>query len=165
MRKLIWPVLFLLCLSLQMNLPQATWLKFDLLLVLLYCYSILKGAVDGGVAGFVVGLFQDILTGGIFGFHILTRTALGYYVGYTKEKVFKDSILYNVVAIGVMTFFLRACYLIVQIILAKNLSLLLLGIAVQNAIAYCLGNILFMIPFYLLTEKIQQWIESDDGLH
>ena len=123
------------------------------------------GAVDGGVAGFVVGLFQDILTGGIFGFHILTRTALGYYVGYTKEKVFKDSILYNVVAIGVMTFFLRACYLIVQIILAKNLSLLLLGIAVQNAIAYCLGNILFMIPFYLLTEKIQQWIESDDGLH
>lgn len=72
MRKLIWPVLFLLCLSLQMSLPQNQWFKFDLPLLLIYCLAMLKGAFAGGIAGFFVGLLQDLLTGGIFGFHILT---------------------------------------------------------------------------------------------
>ena len=103
MRKLIWPVLFLLCLSLQMSLPQNQWFKFDLPLLLIYCLAMLKGAFAGGIAGFFVGLLQDLLTGGIFGFHILTRTAIGYYVGYTKEKVFKDSMFYNIVAIVTIT--------------------------------------------------------------
>ena len=39
MRKLIWPVLFLLCLSLQMSLPQNQWFKFDLPLLLIYCLA------------------------------------------------------------------------------------------------------------------------------
>ena len=95
MRRLIWPVLFLLCLSLQMSLPQNQWFKFDLPLLLIYCLAMLKGAFAGGIAGFFVGLLQDLLTGGIFGFHILTRTAIGYYVGYTKEKVFKEYLISN----------------------------------------------------------------------
>ena len=140
MRKLIWPVLFLLCLSLQMSLPQNQWFKF-------------------------VGLLQDLLTGGIFGFHILTRTAIGYYVGYTKEKVFKDSMFYNIVAIVTITIALRSCYFILQVIMAKGFSVLLLELALQDTFAYCLGNIIFVIPLYLLTERLQKWIELDDGLH
>ena len=139
MRKLIWPVLFLLCLSLQMSLPQNQW--------------------------FFVGLLQDLLTGGIFGFHILTRTAIGYYVGYTKEKVFKDSMFYNIVAIVTITVALRGCYFILQVIMAKGFSVLLLELALQDTFAYCLGNIIFVIPLYLLTERLQKWIELDDGLH
>ena len=59
MRKLIWPVLFLLCLSLQMSLPQNQWFKFDLPLLLIYCLAMLKGAFAGGIAGFFVG-FRDL---------------------------------------------------------------------------------------------------------
>ena len=58
MRKLIWPVLFLLCLSLQMSLPQNQWFKFDLPLLLIYCLAMLKGAFAGGIAGFFVGSFN-----------------------------------------------------------------------------------------------------------
>ena len=155
MRKLIWPVLFLLCLSLQMSLPQNQWFKFDLPLLLIYCLAMLKGAFAGGIAGFFVGLLQDLLTGGIFGFHILTRTAIGYYVGYTKEKV----------AIVTITVALRGCYFILQVIMAKGFSVLLLELALQDTFAYCLGNIIFVIPLYLLTERLQKWIELDDGLH
>lgn len=165
MRKLIWPVLFLFCLSLQMSLPQNVWLKFDLPLLFVYCYAMIRGSVHGSIAGFTAGLVQDCLTGGVFGFHILTRTAIGYYVGYTKEKVFKDSIFYNIVAVGTITFFLRCCYFIVQMIMAKGYSVLLMETALQEALAYCLGNIIFVIPIYLLMEKLQKWIEIDDGLH
>ena len=148
MRKLIWPVLFLLCLSLQMSLPQNQWFKFDLPLLLIYCLAMLKGAFAGGIA-----------------FHILTRTAIGYYVGYTKEKVFKDSMFYNIVAIVTITVALRGCYFILQVIMAKGFSVLLLELALQDTFAYCLGNIIFVIPLYLLTERLQKWIELDDGLH
>ena len=165
MRKLIWPVLFLLCLSLQMSLPQTQWFKFDLPLLLIYCFAMLRGAFAGGIAGFLVGLLQDLLTGGIFGFHILTRTAIGYYVGYTKEKVFKDSMFYNIVAVGAITVVLRCCYFILQLIMARGFSVLLLELALQDTVAYCLGNIIFVIPLYLLTERLQKWIELDDGLH
>ena len=89
MRKLIWPVLFLFCLSLQMSLPQTQWFKFDLPLLLIYCYAMLRGAVAGGIAGFITGLLQDILTGGVFGFHILTRTAVGYMQAILKKRFLK----------------------------------------------------------------------------
>ena len=105
------------------------------------------------------------MTGGIFGFHILTRTLIGYYVGLTKEKVFKDSMFYNIVAVGAITLLLRCCYFLVQLVLAKGFSFLLLEQALQEVVAYCLGNIIFVIPLYLLAEKVQKWIELDDGLH
>ena len=108
---------------------------------------------------------MDLLTGGYFWFHILTRTAIGYYVGYTKEKVFKDSMFYNIVAIVTITVALRGCYFILQVIMAKGFSVLLLELALQDTFAYCLGNIIFVIPLYLLTERLQKWIELDDGLH
>ena len=47
MRKLIWPVLFLLFLSLQMSLPQTQWFKFALPLLLIYCFAMLRGAFAG----------------------------------------------------------------------------------------------------------------------
>lgn len=109
------------------------------------------------VAGFFVGLLQDLLTGGIFGFHILTRTAIGYYVGYTKEKVFKDSMFYNIVAIVTITVALRGCYFILQVIMAKGFSVLLLELALQDTFAYCLGNIIFVFRCDLLTERLQKW--------
>ena len=49
--------------------------------------------------------------------------------------------------------------------MAKGFSVLLLELALQDTFAYCLGNIIFVIPLYLLTERLQKWIELDDGLH
>lgn len=165
MRKLIWPVLFLLFLSLQMSLPQYSWFKFDLPLIFVYCYAMLYGSIAGTVTGFAAGAVQDFLTGGIFGFHILTRTAIGYYVGYTKEKVFKESLFYNVFAIFAVTLVVRSFYFLVQMLMAKGFSLNLLAIAMEDFFAYCLGNIFFIIPVFLIMGKLKKWINSYDGLH
>ena len=60
-----------------------------------------------------------------------------------KEKVFKDSMFYNIVAIVTITVALRGCYFILQVIMAKGFSVLLLELALQDTFAYCLGNIIF----------------------
>ena len=49
--------------------------------------------------------------------------------------------------------------------MANGFSVLMLELALQDTFAYCLGNIIFVIPLYLLTERLQKWIELDDGLH
>ena len=95
MRKLIWAVLFLLCLSLQMSLPQNQWFKFDLPLLLIYCLAMLKGAFAGGIAGFFVGLLQDLLTGSSFTYYIfnfaVSRVGARFCCVFTRRQRGKKS--------------------------------------------------------------------------
>lgn len=95
MRRLIWPVLFLFLMLLQgsMSVYYTGWLSCDLLLLAVYAYALLRGEKAGAVVGGITGLLQDAMTVGIFGFHILSRICVGYIVGLTKEKVFKDNYL------------------------------------------------------------------------
>lgn len=95
MRKLIWPVLFLLCLSLQMSLPQNQWFKFDLPLLLIYCLAMLKGAFAGGIAGFFVGLLQDLLTGGYFWFSYFDKDCDRVLCWLYKRKMYLKTVCFN----------------------------------------------------------------------
>ena len=112
MRRLIWPVLFLFLMLLQgsMSVYYTGWLSCDLLLLAVYAYAMLRGEKAGAVVGGITGLLQDAMTVGIFGFHILSRICVGYIVGLTKEKVFKDNYLYHMSAIATITFILRFVY-------------------------------------------------------
>ncbi|MBQ5624992.1 MAG: rod shape-determining protein MreD, partial [Phascolarctobacterium sp.] len=93
MRRLIWPVLFLFLLMLQgaVTVFYTGWIDFDLPLLALYGYCMLRQEGSGLFAGLGIGLLQDALTPGIFGFHMLTRSCMGYLIGVTREKVFKDN--------------------------------------------------------------------------
>ena len=85
---------------------------------------------------------------------------------YQKKRYLKTVCFYNIVAIVTITVALRGCYFILQVIMAKGFSVLLLELALQDTFAYCLGKyVIFVIPLYLLTERLQKWIELDDGLH
>lgn len=112
MRRLIWPVLFLFLMLLQgsMSVYYTGWLSCDLLLLAVYAYGKLLRGEKAGVVGGITGLLQDAMTVGIFGFHILSRICVGYIVGLTKEKVFKDNYLYHMSAIATITFILRFVY-------------------------------------------------------
>lgn len=112
MRRLIWPVLFLFLMLLQgsMSVYYTGWLSCDLLLLAVYAYALLRGEKAGAVVGGITGLLQDAMTVGVFGFHIFSRICVGYIVGLTKEKVFKDNYLYHMSAIATITFILRFVY-------------------------------------------------------
>lgn len=60
MRRLIWPVLFVLLMLLQgvITVFWTGWISFDLLLVALYAYSMLRGEVAGAIMGLGVGFFR-----------------------------------------------------------------------------------------------------------
>ena len=88
MRRLIWPVLFLLLILLQggASVFFTGWLSCDLPLLFLYSFALLRGRDEGGIAGVVIGFVQDALTVGIFGFHMLTRSIFGFVIGLMNKK-------------------------------------------------------------------------------
>ena len=81
----------------RISLPQNQWFKFDLPLFAYLLFGYAEKYGPSGIAGFFVGLLQKyFLTGVIFGFHILTGCDW-YMLAIQKEKVFKDSMFYNIV--------------------------------------------------------------------
>jgi len=68
---------------------QSAWLQDvrvlggrpDVVLLLTITWSIIRGANEGAVWGFVGGVFCDVLSGSGFGLWTLTLTAVGLFVG------------------------------------------------------------------------------------
>ncbi len=111
MRRLIWPVLFLLLYLIQsaVSVFYTGWLSCDLILLALYSYAMLRGETAGGIMGLAIGLVQDAMTVGLFGYHMLTRAAIGFAVGLTKEKVFSENKAYHITSMQ-YAHYLRVCF-------------------------------------------------------
>lgn len=163
MRKLIWPVLFLFLLLLQGSLSVyfTGWLSCDLVLLALYAYAMLRGEKSGAIAGGVIGFFQDAMTVGVFGYHILSRICFGYLIGLTKEKVFKDNFIYHMSAIATCSLALRFVYWWLELLRSGGRWSIFWGYALDS-LGYILGNVLFVWPMVLLVKKIYEWIRSED---
>ena len=112
MRRLIRPVLFLLLMLLQgaASAFYTGWLAFDLPLLALYAFAMLRGEQKGALMGLSVGFLQDAMTVGIFGFHMLSRSAIGFLVGLMKEKVVKDNAVFHMLVIAICSAGIRFGY-------------------------------------------------------
>lgn len=163
MRRLIWPVLFVLLMLLQgvITVFWTGWISFDLLLVALYAYSMLRGEVAGAIMGLGVGFFQDALTVNVFGFHMLSRTLIGLVVGLTKEKVFKENITYHLCSIALISFILRMFFLLVELIRSGG-HWNIIGTFLWETLGYIVGNTLLVIPIMILVKQIYYWIRKED---
>lgn len=163
MRRLIWPVLFLLLILIQgsFSVFYTGWLAVDLSLLAIYSYALLRGEKYGVLTGAGVGLVQDAMTVGIFGFHIFTRSVVGYLVGLTKEKIFKENSSYHIILIGACSLLIRFCYWWLELIRTDWHWSIFPGF-LWDTLGYCLGNMLCVVPMVYITKKIYEWIKKED---
>ena len=75
----------------------------DLLLLVTISFAFLKGKQQGSFMGFLLGLLEDLATGGFFGVNTLSNMAMGYACGIFSNRVLRDSFVLPVVASGVST--------------------------------------------------------------
>ncbi|KJS18128.1 MAG: rod shape-determining protein MreD [Peptococcaceae bacterium BRH_c4b] len=68
-------------------------IKPDLVLVLVVYNAFLRGHREGAFVGFCGGMIQDIYTGSYIGLNALSYMTVGYLVGMTEAKLYKDSSL------------------------------------------------------------------------
>lgn len=163
MRILIWPVLFVFLMLVQgaFSVFYTGWLAFDLPLLALYCYAMLRGEFWGTALGAGIGFLQDSMTVGVFGFHIFILATIGFFVGLTKEKVFKDNIYYHMSAIAVCAITQKISFLILELIRNDGHWSIILPYS-WEVLGYILGNVLLVIPMLLLVKKVYDWIRQED---
>ena len=133
--------------GIQLTVEQPAWFKFDLVLLYVYAMAMVYGAQTGAAIGGAAGLMYDFLSGAVFGFHTLTRSAVGFVTGYIKEQVFKEHFAYHLTAALVITAGIRVLFFFVALLYAY----------LQDTLAYCLGNMVFVIPVYKLCLLIAHW--------
>ena len=163
MRRLIWPVLFLFLILIQgvSSVFYTGWLAFDLPLLFLYSFALLRGQDKGAVAGAGIGFVQDAMTVGVFGFHMLTRAIVGYVVGMLKEKIVKEQIGFHLLFIGGSCVLLRFCYWWLELIRSGGRWDIFYAFVWQS-LGYCLGNMLFVIPMLWVVNYVYAWIKAED---
>ena len=163
MRRLIWPVLFLLLILVQgaASAFYTGWLSCDLPLLALYAFAMLRGEQQGTLVGLGVGFVQDALTVGVFGYHMLSRSALGFLVGLMKEKVVKDNATFHMAAIALCSLALRFVFWWLELIRSGGRWSIFFSYAVDS-LGFALGNMLLVVPVVLVVKRIYQWIKEED---
>lgn len=163
MRRLIWPVLFLLLMLVQgaASAFYTGWLAFDLPLLALYAFAMLRGERQGALAGFGVGFVQDAMTVGVFGYHMLSRISIGFLVGLMKEKVVKDNATFHMLLIALCSCGIRFTYWWLELIRSGGRW----GIFwdyLWASIGFIVGNMLLVAPMVNIVKRIYQWIKEED---
>lgn len=161
MRKLLFFVVYLIFFGIQVTVPQPAWLKFDMVLLFVYAMAMLYGPQTGALTGAAAGLMYDFLSGAVFGFHTITRCMVGFVAGFIKGQVFKEHFAYHIVAALVITAGIRMLFFFVALFLTPAADLTFVGGYLQQSLAYCLGNILFVVPVYKLCYFIGHWHKDE----
>jgi len=71
----------------------------NLMIIVIISFGLLRGKIDGAIAGAVLGLLQDIYFGDVIGFFALIYMYIGFATGHLHMNFYKDSML---IPIGVM---------------------------------------------------------------
>jgi len=65
----------------------------DFPLLFVVYFSIYSGPLRGSVAGFLIGFIQDLFNPELLGVNALTKTVLGYVMGYAGAKTESDHVV------------------------------------------------------------------------
>lgn len=130
-------ILFLFTLENHWFLFFNTTQSPDLLLLFLLLYALDQGERKGAWCGLGIGALLDIVTFSYFGWHMVTRAALGYLVGRNRMNMFADRLPTYLILTGLVT--------------------LLLHVARGLFLCVALGRWLPLWPLVLLTLKSLGW--------
>ena len=120
MRRILWYIFI----SFLLIVIHATVTNFfaignavpDILIVWLVYIAVTSGQLTSTLAGFCLGLFVDIITGGVIGLSALTKTLAGFSAGYffNENKIEQNISTWTfVVAVAVATLLHNAIFFVI----------------------------------------------------
>ncbi len=93
-------------------------------LVIIVCISILSGKKTGSVLGLILGFLQDMLFYDVIGVHALIYFIIGYTIGLTDKKVFKENLFLPFVFTALSTFAFHISYYVFMYFLSIDIDLI-----------------------------------------
>jgi rod shape-determining protein MreD len=167
------PVLYILGL-ISLILFQTTLLeevtiagiKPDLALIVVYFFGIFGGEVRGVMTGLALGYFMDLMSGGVWGIHLVTKLTLGFLAGFLGRTLMNVSVIFTGVIIALCSVIQGLVFLLVSYITSEPedllvfLSQIMLPQAIYDGVVgYCL--------FWFLSRRFlpkqstaQEWLRN-----
>jgi rod shape-determining protein MreD len=123
-------------------------LKPDLMLILVFFYSLRYGHIRGMLFGIVIGFILDIMSGYIIGANVMSKAVVGYFTSSIRQQIFQ----WNLVTYLIVFAFFSALdaflvYINLQLftdIAFENMSLQILIFQILLTIAVSI----FVYPFF-----------------
>lgn len=91
-------------------------------LIIIVCFALLAGKRTGSILGLILGLLQDIFFYDVIGVHALIYFVIGYIIGLTDKKVFKENLFLPFVFTAISTFAFHFMYYVFMYFLSVNVD-------------------------------------------
>jgi len=75
-------------------------ITFNLFVITVVSFALLRGQKEGLIIGFMIGILQDIFFGEFIGMYALLYMYVGYINGRFSKSFFKESLFFPIVAIA-----------------------------------------------------------------
>ena len=82
---------------------QTRWSKPDLPLILLVLWAWRNGWKRGLLAGFAIGLLEDIFFFPLLGLRTFSLVLIGFLVGEARERIYQENVIFLLLVMGVVT--------------------------------------------------------------
>lgn len=121
-------------------------------LIIIVCLALLAGKKTGSVLGLVLGLLEDILFYDVIGVHALIYFIIGYLIGLTDKKVFKENLFLPFFFTSISTFAFHIIYYVFMYFLSINVDFISLmkNVVIIETILNSLLSIIFYKQFLKL---------------
>lgn len=95
----------------------------DIILIVVATYAFLEGPTAGVLAGFLGGLFQDLLLIRGVGLNIISKTMVGYLAGLVERTLFGTSSLLPTAVMFVVSLINQVLYIVTSFIVGDNIEI------------------------------------------
>lgn len=139
-------------------------ISFNLLVITVVSFSLIRGKIEGAIIGFFIGLMQDIFFGSVIGFYTLLYLYLGYFSGFLNRTLYKENILIPIFVIAAGDFILNFFIYIATYLFRgrTDLPYYFLNIILPELV-YTVFAAIFIYKLYLLINDKLEFLERRKG--
>jgi rod shape-determining protein MreD len=129
---------------------MAIWgVKPDLLMILLFFFSIRYGSMPGLFVGFFLGLAQDLYSPSLLGQNALTKTVMGACIGLFNEKTMRTDAFVKTIILFVMFLIHDSLFSLILIIKNTHHFSIVLPDLVLKTVPRAFYSVIIAAAFYV----------------
>lgn len=127
-------------------------------LVIVVCYALLRGDVEGAILGFFVGLLADVFYGGWVGLLALFTALTGYLCGKPFKNLFRENFFLPVALVAISVPIYGIAFYCMTLLLQgrREFDLYFMRIILPETVY----TTIITIPIYLIIHSINKRLEK-----
>ncbi len=127
-------------------------------LILIVCYAILRGDVEGSIVGFFCGLLQDIFFGRILGLYALLGMLMGFFCGKPFKDYYRENLIIPLALVAGSGFVYEFAFYFISFLFRGRPALPYY--MARIIIPQVIYTTIFVIPIYKLLYILNEKIEA-----